>query len=351
MSEPTSRPDRISVTKHHKDHRKLSGPEKAAVLFLCLGEERGAELMKRLDEFDIHEITRAISSLGAIPQPVIEGVVTEFLESAGNGGSVVGSLDMAESMLMNFLPANRVGEIMEDIQGPLLGRNMWDNFSKLDAQVIANAIKDEHDQTVAAILSKVRPEVAAKVLPLLSNDRMMDVIERMIGIETVPRHALQQIEETLQQEFMTSSARSAGPDPTQRMADLFNKLDRSLFDQVTETLDERIPDAFGAIKQKMFIFDDLIKLDQQALARVMRTAEGNTLPLALRGARKEVRDAFLAALPSRSREMLLEEMASMGPVRGRDVQAAQSALVDAALDLAEEEVIRLPIDDDDVLIE
>ncbi|WP_241559877.1 flagellar motor switch protein FliG [Solirhodobacter olei] len=334
-----------------KDHRKLRGPEKAAVLFLCLGEERGAELMKRLDEFDIHEITRAISGLGTIPQPVIEGVINEFLETASHGGSVVGSMGMAEAMLMNFLPANRVSEIMDDIQGPLMGRNMWENFSKLDAQVIANAVKDEHDQTIAAILSKVRPEVSAKVLPLLGNERMMDVIERMIGIESVPRQVLQQIEETLQQEFMTASARSAGPDPTQRMADLFNKLDRTLFEEVSETLEARIPEAFGAIKQRMFIFDDLIKLDQQGLARVMRTAEGNTLPLALRGARKEVRDAFLGALPARSREMLLEEMSSMGPVRGRDVQAAQSALVDAALDLAAEEVIRLPIDDDDVIIE
>jgi flagellar motor switch protein FliG len=339
------------MLKPHKDPKKLRGAEKAAVLFLCLGEERGAELMKRLDEFDIHEITRAISGFGSIPQPVIESVVNEFLEQATSGGGLVGSMEMAESMLRNFLPSNRVGEIMGEIQGPLMGRNMWENFSNLEPQVIADCVKGEHDQTVAAILSKVRPDVAARVLPLLGNERMLEVVERMIGIETVPRHALAQIEETLQHEFMTSAARSAGPDPQQRMADLFNKLDRTLFDRMSAVLEERIPEAFNAIKQKMFIFDDLIRLDAQALARVMRQAEGNALPLALRGARKEVRDHFLSVLPVRSREMLIEEMASMGPVRGRDVQAAQSALVDAALELAEEEVISLPVDDDDVLIE
>ena len=334
-----------------KELKKLSGAEKAAILFLCLGEEQGSELMQKLDDYDIHEITRAISALGAIPPQVVEAVIGEFLESAGSGGAVVGSMEMAQSMLRNFLPEGRVGEIMGEIQGPLVGRNMWENFSALNEQVIANYIKGEHDQTVAAILSKVKPDVAAKVLPLLGNERMLDVIERMIGMEALPRHVLEQIEETLQQEFMTSARRSSGPDPQQRMADLFNKLDTSLFEKVTEELEVRIPEAFNTIKQKMFTFEDLIRLDPNSLARVMRMAEGNALPLALRGAKKEVRDYFLSALPARSREMLLEEMSSMGPVRGRDVQTAQSSLVDHALELAEEDVISLPLDDDDILIE
>ncbi len=337
--------------KQRMDPTKLRGAEKAAVLFLCLGEERGAELMKQLDEFDIHEITRAIASLGSVPPQVIEAVVNEFLEHINNGAGIIGSIGLAESMLRNFLPANRVGEIMGEIQGPLLGRNLWESFSSLEPQAIADCVKGEHDQTVAAILSKVRPEVAARVLPLLGSERMLEVVERMISIETVPRHALEQIEATLQREYMQSASRLSGPDPQQRMADLFNKLDRNLFERIASELETRIPEAFTSIKQKMFTFDDLIKLDVQALSRVMRAVEGNTLPLALRGARKEVRDHFLSALPVRSREMLLEEMAAMGPVRGRDVQSAQSALVDAALELAAEEQIALPVDDDDVLIE
>ncbi|TMV42744.1 flagellar motor protein, partial [Thioclava sp. BHET1] len=175
-------------------------------------------------------------------------------------------------MLRNFLPEARVGEIMSEIQGPLMGRHMWENFSALDEQVIANYIKGEHDQTIAAILSKVKPDTAAKVLPLLGNDRMMDVLERMIGIDAMPRDVLQQIEETLQHEFIASATRAAGPDPQQRMADLFNKLDSNLFDKISTTLEMRIPDSFGAIKQKMFTFDDLVRLDVQSLARVMRLA-------------------------------------------------------------------------------
>lgn len=340
-----------ALTRPTKEPRKLRGAEKAAILFLCLGEEHGSELMKRLDEFDIHAITRAIADLGTIPQGQVEAVIEEFLTTASSGSTVVGSTEMAATLLRNFLPEGRVGEIMGEIQGPLMGRNIWDHFSSLDPQVIAGYIKGEHDQTIAAILTKVKPDTAAKVLPLLGQDRMIDVTERMISIEQVPRHALAQIEETLSQEFLVSASRSAGPDPQQRMADLFNKLDSTLFEGLGEALETRMPEQFGAIKAKMFTFEDLMRLDPQALAQVMRTVDGQTLPLALRGAKKEVRDYFLAALPQRSREMLIEEMTAMGPVRGREVQAAQAALIDGAMELAAEEAIRLPVDDDDVIIE
>ncbi|PFG61893.1 flagellar motor switch protein FliG [Thioclava sp. ES.031] len=337
--------------KTSRDYKKLRGPEKAAILFLCLGEKHGAGLMQRLDDYDIHSITHAISSLGTIPADVVEEVMSEFMETAGDGGGIVGSMEMAQSMLKGFLPEDRVTDIMHEIQGPLVGRNIWENFSALNEQVIANYLKDEHDQTVAAILSKVKPEVASKVLPLLGEERMMEVLERMIGIDTVPRYVFQNIEETLQKEFMSSATRNTGPDPQQRMADLFNKLDSKLFDDITQRLETRIPEAFGAIKAKMFTFDDLCKLDQQSLVKVMRGVEGQTLPLALRGAKKEVRDYFLSALPSRSRDMLNEEMTAMGPVRGREVQEAQSALVDYALELSRDDEIRIPLDDDDVIID
>lgn len=341
-----------TLTRPSDKPRKLAGSEKAAILFLCLGEDHGSELMKRLDEFDIHSITRAISGLGTIPQSQVEDVINEFLSAASSGSSVVGSMEMAESMLRGFLPEGRVGEIMGEIQGPLLGRNIWDHFSSLDPQVIAGYIKGEHDQTVAAILTKIKPDMAAKVLPLLGQPRMVEVTERMIAIDQVPRHALAQIEETLQQEFLVSASRSTMPDTQQRMADLFNKLDSSLFEDMSVELEKRLPEAFNAIKAKMFTFEDLMRLDPGSLAKVMRMVEGQTLPLALRGAKKEVRDYFLQALPQRSRDMLIEEMNAMGPVRGREVQNAQAQLIDAALELAEDEVIRLPMDDDDdVMIE
>lgn len=326
---------------------ELKGPEKAAILFLCLGEKRGTELMQQLDENDIQTITRAMSGLGTIPAEAVEDVMSEFSEFVFEGGGVVGSFAVAENMLRGFLPDGQVNEIMNDVRGPRRERGMWDRFSALSETVIANYLKGEHEQTCAAILSNVKPDVAARVLPLLGTEKMEDVVERMIAMDAVPHHMMRQIEETLQQDVMASAAQPTATELQQRMADLFNKLDRDAFDRISPTLEERVPETFAGIKQKMFTFEDLVKLDVQSLAQVMRGMQGNLLPLALRGATKETREYFLAALPARSRDMLLEEMSTMGPVRGREVREAQSEMVDFAKELAEQERIRLPLGDDE----
>ncbi|SFP65517.1 flagellar motor switch protein FliG [Tranquillimonas alkanivorans] len=327
--------------------RRLRGPEKAAILFLCLGEKRGSELMQKLEDRDIQRITRAMTGLGMISSEQVEEVMGEYTDAVTHGGGIVGSYAAAEAMLSKFLPATQVSEILKEAGGLARERDMWKRFGALNESVIANYLKGEHEQTAAAILSNVQPDVAARVLPLLGPEKMQDIAERMISMEAVPLHMMRQIEETLKSDIMADAAHPTATDMQQRMADLFNKLDRDAFDRISPALEERVPEAFGAIKQKMFTFEDLVKLEAQDLARVMRGVDGNVLPLSLRGASKDVRDHFLSVLPARSRDMLLDEMSSMGPVRGRDVRVAQAAMVDFAKELAEDEEIRLPLDDDD----
>ena len=332
--------------------RKLRGPEKAAILFLCLGEKRGSELMKKLDDNDIQKITRAVSGLGVVPAPMVEEVMSEFSESIANGGSVIGSLSIAENMLRSFLPPEQVTSILKEIRGPLQERDLWSRLGAMNEVVLANYLDGEHDQTAAVILSKLPTEIAAKALTRMTPARMQTIVERMITMKAVPAETMRQIEETLQQDLVATASQPGAAEMQQRMADLFNKLDRDTFEALSVSLEKRIPQDFGTIRQKMFTFDDLMKLDLQSLARVMRGLQGNTLPLALRGASKEIRDQFLEALPARSRDMLLDEMNTMGAVRGRDVRAAQAAIVDCARDLAAQEVIRLPtMEDEDELIE
>lgn len=340
-----------TLPPNRTDVKKLTGPEKAAILFLCLGEERGSDLMKQLSVREIEKITRAMSVLGLISAKVAQDVVAEFTHDLANGGGLIGSVSVAEKMLHSFLPANEVASIMNKTRVPIEARLVWDRFSAMNENLIANYLKSEHAQTAAAILSKVSPDVCAKVLPLLGEERMQDVVERMISLEAVPFHMMRQIEETLQNEIVTAGSQPSAPDVQQRMADLFNRLDRDLFERLSNKLDETVPETLGKIKQKMFTFDDLSKLDQQSIAQVIRNVTGNTLPMALRGATKEMREHFLGALPSRSRDMLSDEMASMGPVRGSEVRAAQTLMVETAKELADAEVIMLPISDDDQLIE
>ena len=335
--------------KHERQFGLMSGVEKAAILFLCLGEERGSRLMQNLSEFDIQRISRAMAEIGTIDAACVEMILDEFINSVEAGGSIVGSLEMAERMLAGFLPEGKVADIMNQIRGPLAGRTLWENVSALNEQVLANYLRDEHDQTAAAILSKIAPEVAARVLVLLDEERRVTIAHRMITMETLPLEILEQLEETLSQEFLSAASYRSQSDSLQRMADFFNKMETTAFEALADRLTELAPEAFGAIKQKMFTFEDLARLDVNNLMKLIRSMEGQVLPLALRGVRKEVRETFLAALPTRSRAMLLEEMALMGPVRAKDVQDAQQLMVESALAMARMDQLSLPMPDAELI--
>lgn len=332
-----------------RKHRVLSGAEKSAILFLCLGEERGGALMQQLDVGEIRKITRAISAMGEVAAEVVEEVMREFGEKMSSYGGITGSVEAARGLLKGFLPEDRVAEILGEIEDSATG-NLWGDLSQLDEKILADFLRQEHNQTVAVILSRIKADAAAKVLPLLGQERAVDLIERMVAMEALPAEALRGIEESLRRDVLAKAGRNAEAETEKQLVMVFNKLDSNVFEGLSRELEKKIPEKFRAIKQKMFIFTDLIELKPNALAKVMREVTGKTLPLALRGAEKELRDHFLSSLPARSRDMLEEEMRAMGPVRTRDVKQAQSELVEAAIRLARDGEIELPGGEDDDLI-
>lgn len=327
--------------------KPLTGPQKAAIVFLCLDDNLGGEMLRRLDEVQIRKITRALANLGRVSVQTIETVITEFSISVQSGGEVVGTLRVAERLLRSFLSEDQVAAILSDLRGPVREHDLWQRLGQVNETMLANYLKGEHEQTAAAILSNLNPETAARVLPLLGKERMEEIIERMVRLDAILPVTLQQIEQTLQSDIMSGGGRpTTASEVQQRMAQLFNKLDRKVFEEVAPSLEARIPEEFQSIRQRMFTFEDLIRLDQRSLAIVIQGIEGNAMPIALRGASKELREHFLGSLPSRARDMLVEEMATMGPVRGRDVRNAQSEIVDHTRDLAEQEIIYLPTGDE-----
>ncbi|MDG4648638.1 flagellar motor switch protein FliG [Roseibacterium sp. SDUM158017] len=326
---------------------RLSGPEKVAILFLCLGEQRGSELMQRLEEGEIQRITLAMSGLGPIPAEVAEDVLAEFAETVASGGMPLGTYETARKMLGAFLPDDKIDAMLQDVRPSARESDIWQRLNQMDEKVLARHFAVEKVATVATILSCLSPEVAARVLPLLEEDQMLRVLERMMRMEDPPNHLVEQIESALREDLLESDDDASAIIAHKRMADIFNKLDPALFDNVSVRLSDRAPDDFQAIKKRMFTFDDMIRIDGPGLARIMRGVPGNTVPLALRGTPKELRDHFLSALPTRSRDMLVEEMDAMGPVRARDVRAAQGLMVDYARELIRAEVIRLPSDDEE----
>jgi flagellar motor switch protein FliG len=331
-----------------RKHRRMSGAQKSAILFLCLGEERGGALMQKLDVSEIRQITTAISTMGEVDASIVEEIMVEFGQKVSQIGGVVGSIEAARGLLKEFLPEERVAEILQEIDGNTTD-NVWRDLSDLDEKQLVEFLRKEHNQTVAVILSRIRPDAAAKVLPLLGADRATDLIERVMEMDNLPNDTIMNIENTLRDDVLAKAGRSAEARVEGQLVSIFNKLDEDLFGNLSRELEQRQPDQFRAIKQKMFVFDDLMKFEAVTLGKIMREVTGNTLPLALRGAKKEVREHFLESLPSRSRGMLQEEMESMGPVKSKDVKRAQSELIEAALRLVSEGAIEMPDDGEDMM--
>jgi flagellar motor switch protein FliG len=337
------------IKSEKPDDTPLRGVEKAAVLFLCLQEERGSELMQRLDEREIHEITKAMATIGTIPASAVENVIREFSDQISGGAGVIGSFDVAQRLLSGFLPENKVSAIMSEIRHPDNGRSIWESFSALNEQIISTYLQGEHDQTIAAVLSKVKPDVSARVLPLFGEKRMAEIANRMIGLDGLPRHVQEELESAIENDFLTAATKKTRPDPDQFMADMFNRMDGDIFEKLSVDLEARSPQALASIKEKMFTFDNLVKLDTQSLQRLMRNCDNAILSLALRGAKKPVRDAFVGSLTARAKDTLEEEMKAMAKVRLRDVRKAQATIIDIANDLSQQNIILIPREGDEMI--
>ncbi len=328
----------------------LKGAQKAAVLMLALGEEHCARLFAMMHEDEIKDISSAMAQLGAIRADMVERVCSEFMDTMGTSGSLVGSFESTEHLLMKALPRDRVTQIMEEIRGPA-GRTMWDKLGNVSEDVLANYLKNEYPQTVAVVLSKVRPDHAARVLSLLPDSFAMEVVMRMLRMETVQKDVLDGVERTLRSEFMSNLARSTRRDAHELMAEIFNNLDRQAETRFLSGLEERNREAAERIKSLMFTFDDLQRLSSQAIQTLLRAIEKDKLPIALKGASDRIKDLFLSNLSERAAKMLREDMETLGPVKLRDVDEAQAGIVMLAKELAAQGQIEISTGKDEEVIQ
>jgi len=315
-----------------EDARKLTGPEKAAVILLSLGEDH-TRLWQGLDEDEIKEISQAMASLGTVSAAVVEELLVEFVSGMSGSGAVMGSFEQTQRLLASFMPSDRVEGLMEEIRGPA-GRTMWDKLGNVNEAVLANYLKNEYPQTVAVVLSKVKPDHAARVLTSLPEDFALECVQRMLRMEPVQREILDKIEQTLRTEFMSNLARTSKRDSHEMMADIFNSFDRQTEARFIGALEERNREAAERIRALMFVFEDLAKLDPGGIQTLLRAVEKDSLGLALKGSSESLRELFFSNMSERAAKIMREDMESMGPVRLKDVDQAQMAMVQVAKDLA-----------------
>src|ERR1700761_5825260 len=314
------------------DSSRLNGPEKAAVILLALGEDHNV-IWQHLDEEEIKEISQAMAGLGTVSAQVVEDLLVEFVPGMSGAGAIMGSFEQTQRILASFLPGEKVDNLMEEIRGPA-GRTMWDKLANVNEAVLANYLKNEYPQTVAVVLSKIKPEHSARVLAALPEDFALECVTRMLRMEPVQREILDKIEQTLRTEFMSNLARTSKRDSHEMMADIFNNFDRQTEARFIAALEERNRESAERIRALMFVFEDLNKLDPSGVQTLLRAVDKDQLALAMKGASEGVREMFFSNMSERASKIMREDMESMGPVRLKDVDSAQMAMVQVAKDLA-----------------
>jgi len=316
------------------NYRSLSGSEKAAIFMLSLPQAHSKVLFEMMDEDEIKELSMTMANLGMIDATIVERLFVEFADQLSSTGSLVGSFDTTERLLMQAMDKEKVDVIMEEIRGPA-GRTMWDKLGNVNEQVLANYLKNEYPQTVAVVLSKIKPDHAARVLSVLPENFAMEVIMRLLRMETVQKDILDGVEKTLRSEFMSNLARTQRQDPHEQMANIFNNLDRSTENRFMGALEERNRESAERIKALMFTFEDLLRVDPAGIQILLRQVEKDQLAMSLKGASDEVKDLFFKNMSERAAKMMKEDMEAMGPVRLKDVDEAQANVVATAKTLAD----------------
>ncbi len=315
-----------------EDYRTLSGPEKAAIFMLALGEEHTAKIFEHMDTEEILELSQTMATLGKVGANVIERLFIEFTEQMSSTNALIGTLDSTERLLTKVLGKEKVGVIMEEIRGPA-GRTMWEKLGNVNEEILANFLQKEYPQTVAVVMSKVQTDHAARVLALLPENFALEVINRMLRMEAVQKEVLEDVEKTLRTEFMANLSRTQRRDSHELMAEIFNNLDRTVEAKFMEELEKQSPDSAERIRSLMFTFEDLLKLAPSSIQTLIRAVDKEKLPIALKGATESLRDLFFSNMSERAAKIMKEDMAAMGPVRLKDVEEAQQAIVATTKDL------------------
>lgn len=316
-----------------EDYRTLSGTEKTAIFMLSLGEEHTAKLFSHMNEEEIMELSQVMSNLGKVSSTVVERLFIDFAEQMSSTNSLIGTMESTERLLAKAgISKDKVNNIMEEIRGPA-GRNMWEKLGNVNEEVLANFLQKEYPQTVAVVLSKISSEHAARVLASLPDSFAIEVIHRMLRMEAIQKEVLDDVERTLRVEFMANLAKTSRRDSHELMAEIFNNLERAVEGRIMGQLEQSAPESAEKIRSLMFTFEDLGKLDGASVQTIIRAADKDKMPLALKGASEALKDLFFSNMSERAAKIMKEDMGTMGPVRLKDVEEAQQYIVNVAKDL------------------
>ncbi len=306
----------------------LNGVQKAAVLLIALGPERSADVFKHLKEDEIEELTLEIANTRSISPQIKEDVLEEFYQICLAQRYIAeGGIGYAKELLDKALGADKAQEVITKLTASLQVRP-FEFVRKTDPSQLLNFIQDEHPQTIAMILSYLTSAQAAMVIGALPPEKQADVAKRIAMMDRTSPDVIKEVEKVLERKLASLVNQDytivGGVDA---IVNILNTVDRSTEKHIMESLEIEEPELADEIRKKMFVFEDILLLDDRAIQRVLRDVENSDLGIALKGANEEVQNVIFKNLSKRLAAMIKEDMEFMGPVRMKDVEEAQQKIV------------------------
>lgn len=308
--------------------RDLTGREKAAMLLITLGPELSAQIFRHLKDDEIEQLTLEIANIRTVAPAEKERVLQEFYQICLAQQYITeGGIGYAKDILEKALGTERTMDIINKLTVSLQVRP-FDFVRKADPTQVLNFIQSEHPQTIALILSYLKPQQAAGVLSALSQDKQADVARRIAQMDRTSPEVIKEVERVLEKKLsslVTEDYTAAGG--IQAIVDVLNSVDRGTERYIMDTLEIEDTDLAEEIRKRMFVFEDILQLDNRAVQRFMREIDNSQLAIALKGSSEEVQNLIFANMSKRLAEQIREDLEFMGPVRLKDVEEAQQKIV------------------------
>ena len=308
----------------------LKGPQKAAIVMVLLGEEASAEIIKQLPEDDVQLISREIALLKGVDPTHSEMVLEEFYQVMMAGQQVMkGGLDYAQSLLVNAFGPDTAKRLLDRLIRAM-GHNManFDALQRADPQQLAKFIHSEHPQTIALVLAHLNPAQAAALLSSLPSEQRADLALRVANLDQVSPEVINKIAHVIGEKLNALgefSRQSYGGVRT--VAEMFNRLDIEISREILVALEDENEALAETLRRLMFVFDDLLSLDQNAIKDVLARIDRKVTMMALKGTSERLKKHFLGCMSERGSQMMLEDMEALGKVKLKDVEAAQQEII------------------------
>ena len=306
----------------------MNGRQKAAILLVSLGAEASAQVFKHLRQDEIDELTLEIAGIGHVPQERKQSVVEEFYETALAQDYIAeGGLEYARAILEKALGSDRAADVMTRLSGAIQV-SPFEFLRRTDAGQILNVIANEHPQTVALVMAYLPSETAAQVVSSLPDDLQAEVAMRIALMDRTAPEVIREIERVLERKLssvINQDFTSAGG--LRSLVDLLNQVDRATERTILETLEEQNPELADEVRRMMFLFEDIVVLDDRSIQQVLREVDTKELAVALKGTSDEVQDKIYSNMSERAAAIIKEDLEFMGPVRVKTVEEAQQKIV------------------------